>query len=99
MVQIKSKNTCPLNNFEPCKELDCGWFTQLRGVNPNTGKEVDDWGCAITWLPMLLIENSQQSRQTGAAVESFRNEFVKEQQNLVLSLVDSKPKIKQINGN
>jgi hypothetical protein len=26
---------------------------------------------------MLLIENSQQQRQTGAAVESFRNEMVK----------------------
>ena len=26
---------------------------------------------------MLLIENSQMSRQTGAAVESFRNEMVK----------------------
>ena len=31
-------------------------------------------GCAVTWLPMLMIENSQQQRQTGAAVESFRNE-------------------------
>lgn len=89
MVNITPKNNCPLNNFEPCKELDCGWFTQLRGTNPNTGQEVDDWGCAVTWLPMLLIENSQQSRQTGAAVESFRNEFVKEQQNLVVSLTDA----------
>ena len=26
---------------------------------------------------MLLIENAQQQRQTGAAVESFRNEMVK----------------------
>jgi hypothetical protein len=26
---------------------------------------------------MLLIENSQQQRHTGAAVESFRNEMVK----------------------
>jgi hypothetical protein len=26
---------------------------------------------------MLLIENSGQQRQTGAAVESFRNEMVK----------------------
>jgi hypothetical protein len=25
----------------------------------------------------LIIENSQQQRQTGAAVESFRNEMVK----------------------
>jgi hypothetical protein len=26
---------------------------------------------------MLMIENSQQQRQTGAAVESFRNEMLK----------------------
>jgi len=28
-------------------------------------------------MPVLMIENSQQQRQTGAAVESFRNEMVK----------------------
>ena len=28
-------------------------------------------------MPTLLIENSQQQRQTGAAIESFRNETVK----------------------
>jgi hypothetical protein len=89
MVSIKPKNNCPLNKFEPCKELDCSWFIQLRGTDPNSGKEIDEWGCAVAWMPMLLIENSQQSRQTGAAVESFRNEFVKEQQNLVVSLTDA----------
>ena len=46
-------------------------------MNPNTGEEVDDWSCAVTWLPSLMIENSQQQRQTGAAIESFRNETVK----------------------
>ena len=76
-MEIQAKNNCPLNKFEPCKQLDCAWFTQVRGVNPNTGKEVDEWGCAIAWFPILLIENSQQQRQTGAAVESFRNEMVK----------------------
>lgn len=30
----------------------------------------------MSWLPILMIENAQQSRQTGAAVESFRNEMV-----------------------
>jgi len=38
---------------------------------------MDEWGCAQAWLPVLMIENSQQQRQTGAAVESFRNEMVK----------------------
>lgn len=76
-MKIQPKNNCPLNGFNPCKETDCAWFTQLRGHNPNTGQEVDEWGCAIAWFPLLLIENSQQQRQTGAAVESFRNEMVK----------------------
>jgi hypothetical protein len=31
----------------------------------------------MAWMPMLMIENSQQQRSTGAAVESFRNEMVK----------------------
>ena len=43
----------------------------------NSGSQVDSYECAIAWMPMLLIENSGQQRQTGAAVESFRNEMVK----------------------
>jgi hypothetical protein len=76
-MKIESKANCPLDNFNPCRQTDCAWFTQLRGNNPNTGKEVDEWGCAIAWIPVLLIENSQQQRSTGAAVESFRNEMIK----------------------
>jgi len=76
-MKIAPKTNCPLNNFEPCKELECAWFTQIRGHNPNTGADVDEWGCAISWLPILMIENSQQQRSTGAAVESFRNEMVR----------------------
>ena len=75
-MQLKPGNFCPLIKDE-CKGLQCNWFTQVRGTNPNTGKEVDEWGCAVTWLPVLLIENSQQQRHTGAAVESFRNEMVR----------------------
>jgi len=76
-MKIEPKNNCPLNNFEPCKQLDCGWFMKVRGMNPNTGEDIDEFGCAVVWLPILMIENSQQQRQTGAAVESFRNEMVK----------------------
>lgn len=75
-MQLKPGTYCPLVKGD-CKQMQCSWFMQVRGTNPNTGKEVDEWGCAITWLPILLIENSQQQRQTGAAVESFRNEMVK----------------------
>ena len=76
-MKIEQKQNCPLNKFEPCKQLECAWFIQLRGMNPNTGQDVDEWGCSMAWLPILMIENSQQQRQTGSAVESFRNEMVK----------------------
>lgn len=54
-------------------------WVQIRGMNPNTGEEIDQWNCSFFFLPMLLIENSHMSRQTGAAVESFRNEVKKQQ--------------------
>jgi hypothetical protein len=71
----KTKNICPLLR-KPCIERDCAWWTHVRGVDKNTGKEVDDEICTVTVLPMLLIENSAQQRSTSAAVESFRNESV-----------------------
>jgi hypothetical protein len=70
------KANCPLNKFKPCKEMACAWFCLVRGTNPNTGKEIDEWACSMAWMPVLLVDNSQQQRQTGAAVESFRNEMV-----------------------
>ena len=76
-MKIEPKANCPLDGFKPCRQLECAWFLQIRGTNPNTGESVDDWGCSMNWMPMLMIENSQQQRQTGAAVESFRNEMVK----------------------
>jgi hypothetical protein len=85
-MKIESKANCPLDGFKPCRQLDCAWFTQLRGNNPQTGEPVDEWGCAIAWIPVLLIENSQQQRQTGAAVESFRNEMVTSNEQTLLML-------------
>ena len=76
-MKLEQENWCPLIG-EECMKLKCAWFTQIRGTNPQSGEEVDEWGCAVTWLPMLLIENSQQQRQTGAAVESARNESVRD---------------------
>ena len=76
-MKLEQENWCPLIG-EECMKLKCAWFTQIRGTNPQSGEEVDEWGCAVTLLPMLLIENSQQQRQTGAAVESARNESVRD---------------------
>lgn len=70
-----AKQDCPFWRGA-CKEHQCRLYIQVMGHNPNTGEQINKWGCSFEFLPMLLIENSQQQRQTGAAVESFRNEMV-----------------------
>ena len=55
------------------------WYTKVVGTDPNTGETVDDWSCAISWMPTLQIEMSNTNRSQSAALESFRNETVKGQ--------------------
>ena len=55
------------------------WYTMIAGTDPNTGKLVDEWTCAITWLPTLQIEMANTNRGQTAAMESWRNETVKGQ--------------------
>tara|TARA_R100000781_G_scaffold2220_2_gene3639 strand:+ start:1953 stop:2198 length:246 start_codon:yes stop_codon:yes gene_type:complete len=74
---------CPLIK-KKCKQYDCKFYIQVLGKNPNTGQEINQWDCAVSWLPMLLIEGSQQTRQAGSAIESFRNEMVKANENILM---------------
>ena len=90
-MQIKNGSFCPLIKKD-CVGLTCAWYTRVQGYDMNSGNQVDNYECAISWLPMLLIENSGQQRQTGAAVESFRNEMVKANEiNTQLILATSEP--------
>ena len=82
-MQLESKNGCPLHNFEPCKQLDCAWFTKIAGKNPQGQKEVEEWGCAVTFMPILMVANTNSNTRTQAAVESFRNIMVKQQEELL----------------
>ena len=76
------KLTCPLGHC--CEKRDetgqpverCQWYVKVYGRHPQTEELVDKWACSIAFMPMLQIESSQQMRQAGAAVESFRNEMV-----------------------
>ena len=69
---------CPLHRTKMSKVCHtCPLWVQLRGTNPNTGTEVDQWNSSLATLPYLLVQNAQQARQAGAATESMRNEIVK----------------------
>ena len=90
-MELKTVLTCPLGH--KCQEVkdnaihQCAWFVKLAGTNPNTGEQTDEHGCAMNWLPVLLIENAQTNRGTSAAVESFRNEMVEANQQTAAALM------------
>jgi hypothetical protein len=76
------KVKCPYTGFtktcfDGVTKHSCPKWIHVMGSDPNTGESVNRYACSDSWMPMLLLENSQQQRQTGAAVESFRNEMVK----------------------
>ena len=76
--------SCPLGNecetAQDNKIIRCAWYTKMVGKDPTSNKEYEEWGCAIAWMPTMMVEMSQTNRGQTAALESFRNETVKGQE-------------------
>ena len=87
-MQLETGDFCPLVNG-PCKKFECKWWIQVKGNHPQTGQEIEEWDCTVAFLPMLIIEASQQARQTGAAVENFRNIATEQNQQLQENLLEA----------
>ena len=81
--ELEVEFTCPLGS--ECEEIRdnkiyrCMWYTKVTGKNPQSEELIDEWSCAITWMPTLQIEMSQTNRGQSQAIESFRNETVRGQ--------------------
>jgi len=78
--------------------VKCRFWVTVMGQNPQTGETVNNGDCAIAWMPVLLIENSKVNRETGAAVESMRNESVTTGQQITGALIAAANVNKQIKG-
>jgi hypothetical protein len=52
----------------------CALWTQVKGTSPQTAEPVDHWGCALAFLPLLLIENAAQQRAASVELNKLRNE-------------------------
>jgi len=80
MVQIphaEEGKICPLHKqdmSEVCHK--CPWWTKLQGAHPSTGERIDEWGCAVTWLPILLIEGAKETKTVGAEIARHNNELM-----------------------
>ena len=82
-MTVKVEYTCPLGST--CEEVKdgkimrCAWYTKVMGKDPQSTEDIENWACAISWMPTMMVEMSQTNRGQTAALESFRNETVKGQ--------------------
>lgn len=101
-MEIKTVKTCPLGS--KCQEIkdgvikECMWFVKLVGTNPQTGEEIDEHGCSMAWLPVLLVEGAKQQRNTSASVESMRNEMVSAAKETTRALMSVQTTAPMLNG-
>lgn len=67
---------CPLLSAlrkQDCIESKCKFWTHLMGKNPQGEGVLDKFGCAIEFLPILLVENAQMMRQGAASTDKVAN--------------------------
>lgn len=87
-MKLETGKFCPLIGKD-CIQLQCSWFTQVRGTHPQTGEQVDEWGCAVTWLPLLLMENTKEQLSTTDTLASFRDETIKENRTMFTNVIEN----------
>jgi hypothetical protein len=74
---------CPINgkicksgvrsDFEDPRST-CRWWTHVAGKDPQSEKVIDHFDCAVAWVPVVVLEASQMTRQGTATMQEFRNE-------------------------
>lgn len=98
---------CPLLSSvrkQECIENKCKFWTHLMGKNPQGEGVIDQFGCAIEFLPILLVENAQMIRQTAASTDKVANQVQKSRaefigalsQDAQKRLLDADPQVGQI---
>lgn len=78
----RSEMTCPLNG-KICKkgirsdfenqDKECRWWIHLYGKDPGSEKMIDQFDCAVAWLPTIQSETTQMTTHTTASVDKTAN--------------------------
>lgn len=53
----------------------CQLWQQIIGADPNTGEQINRWGCSDVFANMLRIENAKEIRQAAASIDRFNNDM------------------------
>ncbi len=84
---------CPLWQKPMSKVChSCDWWRPLKIVDPNAmpntvPRVIDEYRCAISWIPTLLLEVGHQQLANAAATEGVREEVRKTDSSSQASIV------------
>ncbi len=91
---MKTTEVCPLGS--ECERIvgdhieKCAWYVTLAGMHPQTGEQIDEQKCAMAWLPIMMVEVAGTNRGQTEAIESFRNETVKQNDDFIKAVTHHK---------
>ena len=99
-MAIETITFCPLGSecetVKDGKIHKCMWHIKVVGTDPQTGEDVDQYGCAMAWMPLIAVSTGKQIHSNTAAIESFRNEMVNANQvSQQIMLASTQLKLKQ----
>ena len=83
---------CPLGSkceyISDDKKLHrCAWYVQMKG-QAQSGEVYDQWNCAISWQPILMVETAGINRRVASSIDSMRNETVVRQEAAIALIRD-----------
>jgi hypothetical protein len=82
-----------------CVEKKCRFWTHLYGKDPQSDQTIDKFGCAIEFLPVLLVENAQMIRHAAASTDKVANQVFAGNKILESARADAQRRIENINTN
>lgn len=66
---------CPLHRQKMSKVCHtCPMWMCVKGKNPQTGEDVDDWNCALVWGPLLAVQQAKEAYAVSRELNQMRNE-------------------------
>jgi hypothetical protein len=80
--------SCPLGS--ECEKVvnnelhTCRWYIEISGTNPQDGALIRKKDCAMTWLPIFILESNKLLTQNLEA-NVLQKEEVVQRQNLALN--------------
>lgn len=61
---------------KPCRDMvaseACDLWMNIRGAHPQTGLDMDQWGCVDKHMPLLVMSLGKLMLQAGAETEALR---------------------------